>query len=143
MNEKIDAQVPRTVTGNFEVAMALSQQRTIKMTGCTYSDDDVATVNARVDIVQDVLDRQFVRADITNKEAQIAAMEQNLENLDDSVQGLVKLRETGKSLNSQQKLQVQNYDASRGQQMKTIASLRAAIVAGRQKINGHDVTRPR
>jgi hypothetical protein len=70
-------------------------------------------------------------------------MEQNIENLDDSVQGLVKLRETGKSLNSQQKLQVQNYDASRGQQMKTIASLRAAIVAGRQKINGHDVTRPR
>lgn len=142
MNEKTDAPA-RTVTGNFEVAMALSQQRTIKMTGCTYSDDDVATVNARVDIVQDVLDRQFVRADITNKEAQIAAMEQNLENLDDSVQGLVKLRETGKSLNSQQKLQVQNYDASRGQQMKTIASLRAAIVAGRQKINGHDVTRPR
>jgi len=143
MSKENTEPVQRTVTGSFEVAMALSQQRTIKMTGYTYSDDDVAAVNARIDIVQDVFDRQFVRADITNKEAQIAAMEQNLENLDDSVQGLVKRKESGKALNSQQDMTVKNYKSSRDQQLKAIASLRAAIVAGRQKINGHDVTRSR
>lgn len=127
----------RTVAGSFECAVQLSDRRTFKVTGYFFSDDDVQQMNRRVDMAQDVLDRQSIRADLVNKEAQIVGHTQNLESIRENVEGLLALQRDGKKLTSQQKQMVDNFDTTTRQAMKMIESLRAAIKEGRQKINGH------
>ena len=126
----------RTATGSFECAVNLSERRTLRVTGYTYSDDTMEEINARVDAMQDVLDRQLIRADLVAKEAQITQFTQNLEHIQESFQGLLALQQSGKKLTSQQKLQIDSFDTNVKNNMKQIESLRAAIKAGKQKING-------
>ena len=126
----------RVITGNFEVAVALTDRRSLKMTGYIYNDDEAVDVNTRLDAYQDALDRQAIRSDLVNKEAQIAGHLANLEHLRDSFEGLVAIGKTGKKLTSQQKAQIDSYDVTVANAHKMIEGLRAAIKEGKQKING-------
>lgn len=126
----------RFTTGSFECAVNLTDRRTLRITGYTYSDDSLADIHARVDAAQDIMDRQVVRCDIQNKEAQIKQHENNLEHIVESFNGLVNLTKQGKKLTSVQKQSVDNYDMTVAQAKKAIESLRAAIKEGKQKING-------
>jgi peptidoglycan hydrolase CwlO-like protein len=126
----------RTITGTFELAVNLTDRRTFKMTGYTYSDDTITEVNARVDLAQEVMDRQVVRCDIQNKEAQIEQHTLNLENIRENMEGLVELSKGGKKLTSQQKQSLDNYEPTIKQAQKMIDSLKSAIKQGKQKLNG-------
>lgn len=126
----------RTVSGTFECAVALTDRRSLKITGYFFNDDTPQDMNIRVDMAQDVLDRQSIRSDLMNKEAQIVGQMANLEGIEETYRGLVELTKKGHKLTSQQKLQMDNFEPSVKQVNKTINGLRAAIAAGRQKING-------
>lgn len=128
--------VSRTATGSFECSITLTDRRTLRVTGYMYSDDSLDEINTRVDAMQDVLDRQAIRADIVNKEAQIDQHTRNLENIHESFQGLLALQQGGKKLTSQQKQQLDNFDPTIKQAMKLIEDLRIAIKTGKQKLNG-------
>lgn len=123
----------RTVTGNFEVHCALTQQRTVKITGVIYNDDVAGDISKRVDMAQDELDRQFIRGDILNKTAQIAQRHENIKRMQESVEGLTRKKE-GARLKTQEQLQLDNFDVSLKGELSAIESLEAAIVAGRKKI---------
>ena len=124
----------RVVTGNFEVALALTQQRTFKMTGYVYSDDTANEINTRIDRYQDVLDRQVVRCDIITKEAQISGHRMNLEALKSNYEELASLKAANKKLTSQQNMSLTQFDASVRQAVKMIDSLEEAIAAARKKL---------
>lgn len=131
---------PRTITGNFEVAVSLTDRRSLKVSGYFFSDDVLEEMNKRVDMAQQVLDRQVVYCDVINKEAQIAGHEQNLENIKENFEGLKLIEKGGKKLTSQQKLTMDQFDPTIRSALKQIDSLRAAVKAGRAKLNGvaHD-----
>ena len=129
-----------TIAGTFELALNLTQQRQIKMVGYVYSDDDPQKVNARVDQFQDVLDRQSIRCDLVSKEAQVLALTQNLRNLRDAYDELVQRKQSGKTLTSQQKTNMDSYERSTRQSKETIELLTSAIAEGKKKLaNGSAV----
>lgn len=135
----------KIIIGNFEVAMQLSQQRTIKITGYRYAGESTEDFNARLDGAQDAMDRQFVRADIVNKEAQIEALIGNMIQYKEQLAELAQLAVTaekegapkGKRLNSQQRQALTNSDQTLKNMDAQLKSLQAAIARGKQKVNGH------
>lgn len=128
--------VKRTLSGNFECAVNLTDRRTLKVTGCLFLEDTPAEMHARIDVAQDLLDRQAVRCDIVQKEAQVAGHLQNLENMKEAYAALVAKKQKARKLTSQEELALANFDPSVKQSMAMIDSLRAAIASGKQKING-------
>ncbi len=128
------------IVGNFEIAMQLSQNRTIKISGYVYNNEDNVAVDKRMDGAMDALDRQFIRVDLTNKEARIAMLTEAIENTGKEFQALVDLKrqlaEKGKSLPSTQKQKIEQHDLTVRGFNAEIESLKAAVKAGRQKING-------
>src|SRR5438552_10773996 len=131
-----EADDKRLATGNFEITAVLTDKRQIRMTGYVYSDDTDKEVNERVDHYQDVVDRQLIRADVANKEAQVISNEANLELLAQHFQELTILEKEGKKLNSQQRQQAQHHESSVRGIKRQNESLRAAIAEGRKKLNG-------
>lgn len=130
------------IVGNFEVAMQLTQSRTLKITGYRYAHDSAETLNARLDDAQDALDRQFVRADIFNKEAQLASCTDNLVLMADRFKDVLEKKNArdrgdGGRLLTNEKEILNKYDGDVKNINAQIASLQAAIRAGKQKINGH------
>lgn len=134
----------RTITGNFQCQMQLSQQRTISVTGYIFSDDSPDQVNARLDQFQDALDRQFIRCDLVNKEAQVKAIMAEVERYRDTLDGLaaksagtgtgLSAEKQGKKLSSQERLTLQNGQQTVKKQLEYVDSLRAAIREGRAKL---------
>lgn len=133
-NEAPANEATRTVAGNFEVVVNLTDRRQFKMTGFVYSDDDRAAINARVDHFQDVVDRQCIRVDIITKEAQISGHTANLQALKEGYLALVAHRDGGKKLTSQQKLQMDGFSVTEQKIIEQVASLQAAIDEGKRKL---------
>lgn len=131
-----NADATRAISGNFEVTMQLSQQRHLKVTGYIFTDDTIDEINKRVDVAQDVLERQFMRVDVTNKAAQIESMEANIKAIQEHTEGLVAKRKEGKSLTSQEKQQLANSGAQLDKMREIIATTQNAISAAKIKLNG-------
>ena len=125
---------PRAISGTCDITLNLSDRRGVKMTFYMYSDDTKAEVNKRMDEAQEVLDRQAIRSDLVNKEAQIAGHTENLKALKKGYEGLVDHQNKGRKMTSQQKLQMDNFGLQELQIIDTIASLRAAIDEGKRKL---------
>lgn len=132
----------RTLAGTFQCQMQLSQQRNIVITGHLYSDDKPKDVNARIDLYQDALDRQYVRVDLTNtlakREAtlgQLAICRDDLDRLramqpekkDGEQQGRVRLT-------SQQKQILERGDENIRVHVKNIEIYDSLIAAARAKL---------
>ena len=126
----------RTLQGSFSITLNLTDKRQIMMSGYVYKDDTQEQINTRVDLFQEILDRQLIRADLASKEAQITSLEGGMEQLRAHYDALVRVSQTGRKLTSQQKLQVEQFDVSVAANTKQRDSLRAAIDEGRKKLNG-------
>ena len=128
------SEAQRTLSGNMEITLNLTQSRGIKVTGYIYSDDTPDEINKRIDTFQRCLDRQAVAVDIISKEAQIESLKAGLENGASHYQNLIDEKAAKGKLNSQQKSQLDRYDADvRGVQVQ-IASLRSAIARAKAKL---------
>lgn len=121
-------------TGNFEITVALSQQRQMKMAGYTYEGEPAGSLNKRIDAMQDAMDRQLIRVDLVNKRAQIEGHILNLENMKQHYQGLVEKQQKAKKISSQEKNALDNYEPTVRQAQAMILSLRAAIEEGEKKL---------
>lgn len=132
---------PTLIVGNYEVTMQLTQQRTIRLSGYVYANESNEAVNARLDAAQDALDRQYIRADIVTKEAQIESAMQSLvvhrEHFDAVVQKK-NARDRGEQvrLTTQDKEMIGKYDSDVKAVNSQIASLQAAIAKGKIRLNG-------
>jgi len=134
MTEQAAGTGERKIVGNFDITLNLTQTRGIKMTGYVYSDDTPKELNERIDMYQDTLDRQAVRVDIVSKEAQIAMHRINVEAIQENYDGLMRKRNSPKTLTSQERLTIANHAATLASAAKMIESLEAAIKAGKTKL---------
>jgi uncharacterized lipoprotein NlpE involved in copper resistance len=132
----MDAEVTtsRQLAGSFDLTLNLSDRRGIKMAAYMYSDDTPAEINKRIDQMQDVLDRQAIRADLVNKRAQIDGMHAHLVNLKNAYEGLADKKRAGKKLNSSEIMAMSNHGRQTKEAVDNIASLEAAIAAGEKKL---------
>jgi hypothetical protein len=127
----------RTLAGTFQCRMQLTQQREIVMTGHVYSDDTKEEINARIDLHQDAMDRQFIRCDLTNKQAQRENMIQQLELHRQQLEELRAMQGDGAGkvkLTSQQRQILQTGEASVRQAVKNIEMLDSLIAAAQKKL---------
>lgn len=129
-----EATAKRLVSGNCEVGVNLTDRRYIKMTAVVYSDDTPDDLSRRIDAMQDQLDRQVIRCDIVVKEAQIAMEDVNLRSLKEGYAALVDMRNKGRKITSQQKMQIDNFDQTLEKTIERRASLEAAIAEGKKKL---------
>ena len=130
------ADADRTATGSFQITIVLTDKRQINMTGYVYSDDTQHDIDLRLDGYMDVLDRQLVRADVTNKEAQLAAQDAVLEQHAARFEAFADLQKSGKKLSIQQKNELGQYDTNVQFVKRQKESLRAAIAEGKKRLNG-------
>lgn len=126
----------RTLSGNFEITANLTDKRQVRMTGYVYSDDTPDELNTRLDWFQTTIDRQGIRYDLINKEAQIAAAEASMEAMREGYEELIALKAKGRKLTSQQMVGVDQYEPRLRATKEGIAGLRAAVAEGRKKLNG-------
>lgn len=127
----------RLISGSFKCSLQLSDRRQFEINGYFFSDDTIVEMNQRVDMAQEVLDRQAIRADVTNKEAQITAHLANQQAIKDSFEELISLQQSGAKLTSQQQQAIDNFEPTMDRSKRAIDDLRAAIETGRMKLNGH------
>jgi hypothetical protein len=128
----------RAVVGTFQCQMQLTTARTLNITGHVYSDDTVEDLNRRIDMYQDAVDRQFVRCDIVNKEAQKKAQFGAIEQFRDQLDGL-KARQDGAGqkgmkLSSQEKLALQNGEQTIINAQKQIEKLDNEIALAKKQV---------
>jgi hypothetical protein len=133
---------PRLITGTVTVKLMLTQTREIMVSGHLYSDDTPDKVNQRIDEWQDALDRQAVRCDIVNKEAQIAALEQGMKDALERGETLKAKHAASRDLQRPDRVKFTSAEEKELNQMvlnaqgwkKQAESLRAAISAAKLKI---------
>ncbi len=126
---------PRSLAGNFEVTLVLTDKRQLRLTGYRYSDDTAQDFLHRINDYMDVADLQAVRADVANKEAEFATALASIEALFQHHETLIEKQKTGK-LTSQQKQQFEQYESSARAWVHKKDSLAAAIAAGKKRLNG-------
>lgn len=131
----------RLVVGTFNCQMQLTQHRTLTVTGHVYSDDTPDQVNARIDLCQDALDRQFIRCDMVNKiaqrEATLGAIDQQVEQLEELKIAQAAAQGNGEKrpkLTSQQLEIVKRGDETVRGAKKNVAMLDSMIAAAQKKL---------
>lgn len=136
MSEEQAPKSERTLSGNFELTLILSDKRQCRMTGYVYSDDTKDQINARIDLYQDVMDRQFIRADLVNKEAQVQSIIVGLDQMAEHMRALAEKKDNGKPLSTVEKDKAKQFDVTVKQMVRQRESLQAAIAEGRRQLNG-------
>jgi hypothetical protein len=131
MTEAAEATV---VTGTFQVTLNLTDKRGLSMTGHVYLSDSPKDINARIDLYQDVLDRQAIRADLITKRALIVQHNENLSRYSEHYQSLVRKQRGARKLTPAEKLEVDNYDSGVAKASEMIQSLESAIAAGEARL---------
>lgn len=146
MSEKKNA-ADRIIVASFQCQMQLTQNRTITFSGQFYDDDTLAERHARVDEYQDIIDRQFVRAELKNLEAQrtqrVAALEEHvrkLETLTKRQEALQRAAQNGGAkkglaLNSQERQMVERGQETTEQVGEQIKMLDSMIEACKKKLS--------
>ena len=125
-----------TPVGTFQINCTLTDKRVLVLSGHIMLEDTPADVNARIDALMDVADRQVIRADVVAKEAEIAARLAGVEAFKEHCAGLVEESANGKKLSAPVKRQLENQDTQLRDAMIAVGSLRAAVEAGKRKLNG-------
>lgn len=98
----------RLILGNFNLTAQMPNGRTMAVSGYIYSDDEAEALNKRLDLYQEVIERQRVRCEIPELEAKREGMIQHLEGVKVQLAGLEKQqRESGK-LSSQDRMNLKN-----------------------------------
>lgn len=104
----------RIALGNFSLTAQLagSSGRSMQIAGYIYSDDDKDALNARLDMYQEVIERQRIRSEIPELEAKREQMIKSISQATDVLDELKTKRDAGTSLTSQERMQITNMSQS-------------------------------
>lgn len=110
MADEKDLAPERIAIGNFNLSAQLagSSGKSMTVAGYIYSDDDEAALNARLDLYQNVIERQRIRSEIPELEAKREQMLKGMEQARDILTDLEKRQQNGERLSSQERMNIQN-----------------------------------
>ena len=105
---KRDAADGRIALGNFNLTAQLPNQRSIQVAGYIYSDDDKHVLEARLDLYQEVIERQRLRCEIPELEAKREEMLNGMRQAREVLTDLETRHKNGERLSSQELMTVNN-----------------------------------
>ena len=127
----------RLAAGNFTLSVILGDtKRQISMTGYVFNDDSPKELNERLDRYQDAIDRQVLRAEMKAHEDNIKRGELAIEQLAAHYEMMVRRKQSGKKLSSQELDQLDKYDVSVEFQKRAIVEARKNIADAKKRLNG-------
>lgn len=132
--DKVNDAASTAVMGNFSLNATMADGKTFSVSGYLFDKESFESLNARVDLLHDVVDRQRTRAEIPQLEAvrdqkirQLDQMREHMNGLDQRVSG------GGKPLTSQEKLALKNISESIGKVQEDIDKGAEAIAQAKAK----------
>jgi chromosome segregation ATPase len=124
----------QAVMGNFSLSAQLPNGKTFSVSGYIIDGESFESLNERVDILHDVVDRQRTRAEIPELEAKRDQMIKQLDQMREHMMGLEAKQNDGRKLTSQEKLSLTNISASLSKVQEEIDKGSAAIAAAKAQI---------
>jgi hypothetical protein len=123
------------ITGNFNLTAQLAGQsgRTIQIAGYVYDGESKESVEGRIDLLQEIIERQRTRCEIPELEAKRDQMVKGLEQMREVLANLDDRRKNGDHLSSQERMNLNNMKANIGKLNEEIKRGDAAIVEARKK----------
>lgn len=117
------------ITGNFELTAQLagSSGKAMRVSGYIYDGESIESVNARLDLLQEAIDRQRTRSEIPELEAKREQMVRGMEQARDVLAEMEGKQKRGESLSSQERLNMRNLSTS-------IAKANEEIIKGAEAI---------
>jgi hypothetical protein len=134
MTEPLPNPASQAVTGNFTLSATLPQGKSISFSGYLYDGESIESINGRVDLLHDSLDRQRTRAEIPELEL---VLENSIKRLDE-IKGhygvLLKKKDSGAKLSTQEKSALDVMDVNVQKHFDDIATGRAKIAEAKAKL---------
>ena len=124
----------QAITGNFSLTAQLPHGKTFTVSGYIYDSESVESLNARVDALHDVTDRQRTRAEIPELEAKLDGTVSQLDGLKAHYITLGARKDSGAKLTGQEKQQLEVMDTNVKHLTEQIAKGRDAIAAAKSKV---------
>ena len=123
----------RIALGNFNLNAQLPNQRTVSVAGYIYSDDDKKSLDARLDLYQEVIERQRIRCEIPELEAKRDQMLKGMEQARVILADLEERQKKGENLSSQERLNIRNMQTNIAKVKEELDKGDAAIVEAKRK----------
>lgn len=124
---------PKPIIGNYNLTAQLPNGRTIAVAGYLYESESIESVNERLDLCQEAIERQRTRCEIPELEAKREMQIKALQDLELHYQGLEE-KQRQKHLTSQEKLSLQNWEQNAEKLKKDIEKGDAAISDARKRV---------
>lgn len=121
------------VTGNFSLSAQMPDGKSFSVQGYIYDTESMESLNQRVDLLHDVMDRQRLRAEIPALEAKRDQMIKQLDQMREHMAGLEQKKDAGGKLSSQEKLALSNIQQSLSKVQEEIAKGTQAIADAKAK----------
>jgi hypothetical protein len=135
--EAIDpAQQP--LMGSFTLQAQLPQGKSFTVQGYLYAGEAIESINDRVDLLHDVVDRQRTRAEIPEIEAELEKVLKQLEGNKVHYALLLAKRDKGQKLTQQEKQQLDVMDVNNDLFEKNIQKGRERLAEMRAKVGVKD-----
>jgi chromosome segregation ATPase len=106
--DKILDTATQAVTGNFTLTATLPQGKSINFSGYMYSGESIESVNQRLDLLSEAMERQRLRAEIPELEMKREHYISQFKAMKGHMQSLVDKQNDGKNLTSKEKLDLKN-----------------------------------
>lgn len=96
------------ILGNFNLNAQLPNGRSIQLAGYIYDGEDADSLNERLDLMQDAIERQRARCEVPELEAKREQRIEALENYLSALSDFENKQKRGLPINSQEKMMLQN-----------------------------------
>lgn len=125
----------QAITGQYVInaQLAGNSGRSMSFTGYIYDGESKESVEGRIDILQEVIERQRIRSEIPELEAKRDQMIKGMENARDVLTELEKRQKEGEKLSSQEMLNVRNMRTNIAKVNEEIEKGDKAIVEAKRK----------
>lgn len=136
MSKEAPVQNPagNAVTGNFTLTATLPQGKSFNVSGYLYDGESLESVNQRVDLLHDVLDRQRTRAELPELEVKLEQSIQRLDDIKMHYAVILKKKDGGKGLATNEKQALEVMDVNVEKHTSDIEKGREAIAAAKAKL---------
>lgn len=125
----------QAIMGNFQLSAQAPDGKTLSFSGYLFSGESVESLNQRIDLIHEVMDRQRTLAEIPELEKKLVAAEQRLRDYRDFCNGLVaKQQKAPKTLSGQEKQQLDVMDVNIKKAVEDIEEGKRVIAEAKAKV---------
>jgi len=115
------------ITGNFEISLPAPDGASLRITGYVYAGEDVASLNARMDLCREAVRRQQRKLEVPAVEKTVEAMQSQVQTFKAAYKDVLEKKARQLKLTSQELTALENYPKQIAHMEKEIEKGRATI----------------